>query len=31
VDKKTAEEDACRIEHVISKETFDRIKDIAGE
>lgn len=23
----TAEEDACRIEHVISEETFDRIKD----
>ncbi len=27
VDKKTASEDACRIEHVISKETFDAIKN----
>ena len=26
VDEKTAIEDACRIEHVISQETFDRLK-----
>lgn len=26
VDKKTAEEDACRIEHCISQETFEAIK-----
>ena len=26
VDPKTAESDACRIEHVISKETFERLK-----
>lgn len=26
VDKKIAAEDACRIEHVISKESFDAIK-----
>ena len=26
VDEKTAAEDACRIEHVISKESFDAIK-----
>lgn len=26
VNEKTAEEDACRMEHVISQETFDRIK-----
>lgn len=26
VDKKTAEEDACRIEHYISEKTFDAIK-----
>lgn len=26
VDPKTATEDACRIEHVISKESFDAIK-----
>lgn len=26
VDEKTAVEDACRIEHVISKESFDAIK-----
>jgi len=31
VDEKTAAEDACRIEHVISQETFDKIKDIAGK
>ena len=28
VDKTTAEEDACRIEHVISYETFDKIKEV---
>lgn len=27
VDPKVAAEDACRMEHVISEETFDRIKD----
>ena len=27
VDPQTAAEDACRMEHVISQETFDRIKD----
>jgi len=27
VDKAIASEDACRIEHVISKESFDAIKD----
>lgn len=26
VDKKTAAEDACKIEHIISKESFDAIK-----
>ena len=26
VDKKTAEEDACRIEHVISNKTFKALK-----
>lgn len=28
VDKKTAEEDACKIEHVISKESFEAIKKV---
>ena len=27
VDPKTAETDACRIEHVISEETFRRLKE----
>jgi Mn-dependent DtxR family transcriptional regulator len=27
VDETTATEDACRIEHVISKESFQAIKD----
>ena len=27
VDPKTAEADACRIEHVISEETFRRLKE----
>ena len=26
VDKKTASEDACRMEHILSKESFDAIK-----
>jgi len=26
IDEKTAKEDACRIEHAISEETFDRLK-----
>ena len=29
VDPKTAEADACRIEHVISAETFERLKEAA--
>ena len=28
VTRETADEDACRIEHVISKETFDAIKNL---
>ena len=28
VSPKTAEDDACRIEHVISDETFSKIKDV---
>lgn len=31
VDAKTAEEDACRIEHVISEESFSRIRAYVGE
>lgn len=31
VNPKTAVEDACRIEHVISAETFDAIKKIANQ
>lgn len=27
VDKKTAAEDACRVEHVISQQTFEKIRD----
>ena len=27
IDPKIAEEDACRIEHIISDETFDRIRE----
>ena len=30
VDPKTAEADACRIEHVISAETFKRLKEAAA-
>ena len=26
VSKETADQDACRIEHIISQETFERIK-----
>ena len=29
VDPKTAEADACRIEHIISDESFDRLKEVA--
>ena len=29
VDTKTAEADACRIEHIISDESFDRMKEAA--
>lgn len=31
VDKKTAEEDACRIEHVISEKTFEAIRRYYNE
>lgn len=31
VDEKTAEEDACKIEHVISKESFEAVKRYAEE
>ncbi|HBR32378.1 MAG: metal-dependent transcriptional regulator [Eubacteriales bacterium] len=30
VNERTAAEDACRIEHVISEETFDKIKDFSS-
>lgn len=30
VDEKIAQEDACRMEHVISTETFEAIKKLAG-
>ena len=31
VDKETAEEDACRIEHIISENTFKKMKERLGE
>ena len=31
VDPKTAEADACRIEHIISDENFDRLKEAAAQ
>lgn len=31
VPEKTAEEDACRIEHVISEETFEKLKERAAK
>ena len=31
VDPKTAEADACRIEHIISDEGFDRLKEAAAQ
>ena len=31
VDPKTAEADACRIEHIISDESFDRLKESAAQ
>ena len=31
VDPKTAEADACRIEHIISDESFSRLKEVALE
>ena len=31
VDPKTAEADACRIEHIISDESFDRLKEAATQ
>ena len=30
-DPKTAEADACRIEHIISDESFDRLKEAAAQ
>ncbi|WP_343208841.1 metal-dependent transcriptional regulator [Anaerolentibacter hominis] len=31
VSPETAREDACRIEHVISSETFDKLREFAGK
>ena len=31
VDPKTAEADACRIEHIISDKSFDRLKEAAAQ
>ena len=31
VDEKIAEEDACRVEHIISQETFDKIREYAKD
>ena len=31
VDPKVAEEDACRIEHIISDESFSRLKEAATQ
>ena len=31
VDPKTAEADACRIEHIISDESFDQLKEVAEQ
>ena len=31
VDPRTAEADACRIEHIISDESFDRLKEAAEQ
>ena len=31
VDSQTAEEDACKIEHVLSKETFEKFKEHVNE
>ncbi len=31
VDKQTADDDACRIEHIISNETFEAIKKISEQ
>ena len=31
VDPETAERDACRIEHIISDESFDRLKEAAAQ
>ena len=31
VDPKTAEDDACRIEHIISDESFSRLKEAAEQ
>ena len=31
VDPKTAEADACRIEHIISDESFSRLKEAATQ
>jgi DtxR family Mn-dependent transcriptional regulator len=31
VSRETADQDACRIEHIISQETFDKIKEFVEE
>ena len=31
VSRETADQDACRIEHIISQETFDRIKEFVDK
>lgn len=31
VDKETANDDACRVEHVISQVTFDKIKELVNK
>ena len=31
VDPKIAEADACRLEHVISRESFERLKETADQ
>jgi len=31
VDQETAEQDACRIEHIISDESFSRLKEAAAQ
>jgi len=31
IDDKTAKQDACKIEHVISEETFNKIKEFLNK